>query len=233
MEVKEWTDDGAIKMIRSFLLLFLRSILDDACMNFPHLMIPMMLLLVISACTTEEQEKRAMGDPVTPADVEHVLVHYDVDEYFSGQQKDTLLTNMVTYIYRRPADAKVETRTHPRYRDYYIRSAQEFEYVYHARTEEGVHYYYLIRPARNLERNFRGVGGRFTTNENLELVTFEEIFNTTIMDKQNLREKGLLLFEEMLTTGNVKRYQSDQNLVEWPDHRLKYNKERREWRYVD
>ncbi len=194
---------------------------------------PLLILLLFSACTSEEQRQRAPGDPVTPADVEHALEHYSLDQYFSGPERDTLLTNMVTYIYRRPAKATVENRTHPRYRQYYIRSAAEFEYVYHAKNNDGVHYYYLIRPARNLERNFRGVGGRFTTNENLELVTFEEVFNTTIMDKQSLREKGLLLFEEMVETGNVDRYLSDQNLVEWPDHRLHYNTERREWRYVD
>lgn len=127
----------------------------------------------------------------------------------------------------------MRTRTNAEFRDYYIESAQQFEYVYHHMTEDGVHYFYLIRPARNLERSHRAVGGKFTTNEKLELVTFEELFNTTIMSDRVLREKGLLLFEEMIESGNVDRYLSDQNLIEWPDHRLKYDKEMREWRYVD
>lgn len=202
-------------------------------MKISRLVIPLLLVLMMSACTTDEQTRRSMGDPVSPEDVEHAMDHYDVEEYFPGPQKDTLLANMVTYIYRRPAKAKSESRTDPKFRSYYVRSAELFEYVYHYMTEDSVHYYYLIRPARNLERNYRGVGGRFTTNEDLELVTFEEIFNTTIMDVPSLRQKGLLLFEELITQGNIDRYQSDQNLVEWPDHRLKYNKERREWRYVD
>lgn len=193
----------------------------------------LLMLPLLTACESDDRPRRNAGDPVSAEDVQHAMEHYDVAEYFSGNQKDTLLANMVTYIYRRPAKAKVEDRADPKYRGYYVRSSKLFEYVYHTVTEDDVHYFYLIRPARNLERNFRGVGGRFTVNEDLELVTFEEIFNTTIMDVPSLREKGLILFEEMFIEGNVDRFLSDQNLVEWPDHRLKYNTERREWRYVD
>lgn len=191
------------------------------------------LLILATACTSNEQKRRKSGDPVTPRDVDMAMEEYDVEQYFPGNQKDTLLTNMVTYIYRRPADATTETRTNPEFRDYYVRSAARFEYVYHHMDEEGVHYYYLIRPARNLERSHRAVGGKFTTNENLELVTFQELFNTTIMNDSVLRVKGLLLFEEMVEKGNIDRYVSDQNLIEWPDHRLKYDKEMHEWRYDD
>lgn len=217
-----------------FLVLFVDSqqsiLVRNMNKNFWGLFI---LMLIVSACTTDKQRRHSGGEHMTAEEIALAMEHYNVEEYFPGRQKDTLLTNMVTYIYRRPADATVETRTDPRYRSFYVRSAERFEYVYHEMDDSGTHYYYLIRPARNLERTFRGVGGRFTTNENLELVTFEEIFNTTIMDLPSLREKGLLLFEEMLHEGNVDRFIADQNLVEWPDHRLKYNKERREWRYVD
>lgn len=191
------------------------------------------VLIAAFACTPEEQRRRMAGDPVTQRDVEIAMEEYDVEQYFPGNQKDTLLTNMVTYIYRRPAEATAETRTNPKFRGYFVKSAQRFEYVYHHMDDDGVHYYYLIRPARNLERSHRAVGGTFTTNENLELVTFDEWFNTTIMNDSILRKKGLLLFEEMIEKGNVDRYLTDQNLIEWPDHRLKYDKDMHEWRYTD
>lgn len=189
------------------------------------------LVVAAVACNPFYTDEDAWQEEL--ARVEEARKTYDVEQYFPGNQKDTLLTNMVTFIYRRPSRATQATRTNPEFRAYYVRSAPLFEYVYHHRTEDGVHYYYLIRPARSLEGDKRGVGGRFTTNEDLELVTFEEIFNTTIMDEDHLRTYGLQLFEEMVTEGNVNRFLPDQNIIEWPDHRLKYNKERREWRYVD
>src|SRR6056297_3133356 len=89
------------------------------------------ILVLAVACAPEEQQRRKAGDPVTQRDVERAMEDYDVEEYFPGNQKDTLLTNMVTYIYRRPAEATAETRTNREFRSYYVRSAQRFEYVYH------------------------------------------------------------------------------------------------------
>lgn len=202
-------------------------------MKFHQLLIAAFSLLLISACEADQRPVRSAGEPVSEESVRLAMEQYDVAAYFSGDQKDTLLANMVTYIYLRPAEVKVEERTDPKYRGYYVRSAALFDYAYHTVTDEGVHYFYLIRPARILERNFRGVGGRFTVNDDLELLTFEELFNTPIMDKPYLLEKGLILFEEMVKNGNVDRYFSDQNLIQWPDHRLQYSTELREWRYVD
>lgn len=191
------------------------------------------LAAMMVSCTGDVQKRRNAGDPVSESDVIAAMEEYDVEKYFPGNEKDTLLANMVTFIYRRPAKAKTQDRTKPEYRSYYVRSSELFEYVYHHKTDDDIHYYYVIRPARSLERNFRGVGGRFTVNEDLDLVTFEELFNTTIMDLPILRGKGLILFEEMISEGNVERFLPNQNLVEWPDHRLQYNKDQREWQYVN
>lgn len=192
----------------------------------------LVLFSIIGCQPVVERMQNFSGDG-TPEAVLRAMDEYDVEQYFPGMQRDTLLTNMVTYIYRRPAEATIATRTHPRFRNYYVKSAERFEYVYHHMTEDGHHYFYVIRPARNLEGTSRGVGGKFTTNENLELVTFEEVFNTTVMDEVDLRERGLLLFEEMIAEDDVDRFLSDHTLIEWPDQRLQYNKELREWRYKD
>lgn len=193
----------------------------------------MLLATLLVGCTGDVQKRRNADDPVSESEVREALEEFDVDQYFPGNKKDSLLVNMVTYIYRRPAKAKAADRTKPEYRSYYIRSAELFEYIYHYKNEDDIHYFYLIRPARSLEHNYRAVGGKFTVNEDLELLTFEEIFNTTIMDLPDLKEKGLILFEEMISEGNVERFLPNQNLIEWPDHRLKYNKDQREWQYVN
>lgn len=189
--------------------------------------------VMLAGCVGDVQKRRNADDPVSDSEVLEAMQEYDVSRYFPGNEKDSLLANMVTYIYRRPAKAKAEDRTKPAFRSYYVRSMLQFEYVYHHSPDDSVHYYYLIRPARSLEGTHRGVGGKFTTNDQLELVTFEEMFNTTILEDDVLRKKGLILFEEMVTVGNLERFLTDQNLIEWPDHRLKYDKKRREWRYIN
>jgi hypothetical protein len=162
---------------------------------------------------------------VTPA------MTYDVEDHFPGSEKDTLLANMITFIYKRPTTAINRERTDPQFRSYYLSKLGEFEYVHHHVSADNTHWFYLIRPARNVEGDKRGVGGRFRTNEKLEMVEFEEIFNTPVMPEERLRSEGRFLFEEMISTGNVDAFMGDQTRIEWPDDRLKYDVARREWRY--
>jgi hypothetical protein len=166
-------------------------------------------------------------------DYEKASESYRVEKYFPGDLKDTLLANMVTYIYKRPTAATNKTRTNPEFRSYYVKNASLFRYAYHHMTTDSIHYFYLIRPARSVDGDKRGVGGKFKINDKLELIEFEEIFNTQVLDEKELEEKGLTLFEELIDRGNVDRYLTDKTLIEWPDDRLKYHKEMREWRYID
>jgi len=163
--------------------------------------------------------------------VEQAKNKYDVARYFPDGTADSLLANMITFIYKRPTTAINRDRTLPEFRAYYVAQLPLFTHTYHTFTADSTHWYYLIRPARSVEGDLRGVGGRFRTNAQLEMVEFEEVFNTPVMARHDLERVGLMLFEEMVTTGNVDRYLKDRSLVEWPDDRLKYNKEKREWRY--
>ena len=191
-------------------------------------MVISVLLYVFAFTACQESDSHKKSD----FKYSEVKNKYDVEDYFPGNLKDTLLTNMVTYIYKRPAVATQETRVNPEFRSYYVKHTDLFTYEFHHQIGE-THYFYLIRPARSLEGTARGVGGKFTTDETLELITFEEVFNTTIMDENQLREIGYELFLEMIEGKATEEYLIEHELVEWPDNRLKYHLEKREWRYVD
>jgi hypothetical protein len=166
--------------------------------------------------------------------VEQAKQEFDVAKIFDSQTLDTVLTNMVTYIYRRPAVATNETRTNPEFREYYAKNASLFSFEYLFTDEDNTYYYYLIRPARSLEGNIRGVGGKFTLNpEDLSLTTFEETFNTYISSRDTLLKWGYELMKSMIADKAHEEMLIEDSRVEWPDNRLKYHLERREWRYVD
>ncbi len=143
---------------------------------------------------------------------------------------EDLLIDMVTYIGRKPPLATSETRFEPEFRDYYTTYAKAFEVVYFHVDGDGLHRYYLIRPARSMHGNRRGVGGMFRL-ENGKITDFEELFNTPVMDEDRLREIGLELFEEMRYKSHVDRFLENRDYIEWPDERLSYDKEKFEWRY--
>lgn len=158
------------------------------------------------------------------------MQNYKIENYFSQDQIDTLLTDMVTYIGVKPRTATSQSRFEPEFRQYYIQYAAQFKMVYFLINEEGEHYFYLIRPARSPQGNLRGVGGRFMM-ENEKIYDFEEIFNTLVFDEETLTTIGSSLFLEMIENGNVDQYFGNSLYIEWPDHRLRYHKGLHEWRY--
>jgi hypothetical protein len=157
---------------------------------------------------------------------------YSIQEYFEKDQQDSLLVDIITYIYKKPKYADHQTRFDEQYRNYYSKMLSKFEMVYfYQHVSDSYHYYYLIRPARSPKGTTRGVGGRFLLNENNEIIDFEEIFNTPVQPVEELKKRGLFLFEEMIATGSIESYLGNENFIEWPDNRLKYDKATNEWRY--
>jgi len=165
--------------------------------------------------------------------VERAKETYAVEQFYPGTAKDSLLANMITFIYKRPTTAINLDRTLPRFRAYYVEQLPTFTHAYHHVAADGTHWYYVIRPARSVDGDKRGVGGWFRTNETMEMLEFAEVFNTRIMPEHELWDKGLDLFEHMVAHGDVEDHPQRAPWVEWPDERLKYDLDKREWRYVD
>lgn len=174
--------------------------------------LPVLILLTFSGCSGKNDE-------------------YGIERYFDQEARDTLLVNMVTYIGKKPRLADFETRHNQEHRIFYTLQARDFRFQYYYISDDSVHYYYLIRPARSTAGDLRGVGGRFRVRHDLSLFEFEETFNTPVLPEESLVVRGKSLFIEMINTGNVDRYLKNKNYVEWPDDRLKYDRSKNEWRY--
>ncbi len=156
---------------------------------------------------------------------------YRFERHFSESKRDTLLVEMVTLIGRKPEFTDHISRHEPQHRQFYIQQAENFtmEYFY---VKGDTLYFYLIRPARSPRGNTRGVGGKMTLNADGSIGYFEETFNTPVHPPDKLKQKGLELFKELITAGNVETFSRNREFIEWPDGSLKYDTARREWRYA-
>lgn len=156
---------------------------------------------------------------------------FAIDRYVAEEKIDTLLADIVTIIGRKPSGADWQSKYDPAYRQYYIKHSSEFSFEYFYIDKNGIHYFYMIRPARHIDGNRRGVGGKYIVTSDGRIDGFEEVFNTPVKGVDELRKTGSILFRELVKTGNIERYSMNRNYVEWPDERLKYDKTRKEWRY--
>ena len=158
------------------------------------------------------------------------LHKYHVDRFVPAKDQDTLLTNIVTYMGVKPRNTNYETRLDPAYRSFFIEQTKEYRFFRYYIDDSGNHYFYIIRPARHALGNRRGIGGTYRLDEDLQLMNYEELFVTQVLDESFLEEIADDLFLAMINN-DLNEYLDNRMIIEWPDSRLRYDKQKKEWRY--
>lgn len=146
--------------------------------------------------------------------------------------RDTLLVDLITYMHRRPSAALNDRRTDPRFRAFYQAQLPAYALLMLEKKDDGTHWFYVSRPARSVKGDRRGVAGRFRMGADGKPTGFEEIFNTPVLSEDSVKLVGAILFPLMVAGHGTVPLADDRRLVEWPDERLYYDKEKQEWRAV-
>ncbi len=158
-----------------------------------------------------------------------------ISKYFNESERDTLLTNIITYIYVKPTYASNATRFQTQFRKYYVESLPKFSLENYYIAPDSTHYFFLIRPVGNTLKYRRGVLGKFKLKQatvaagSLIPTDFEEIINTPHLEEALVKERGKFLFKELIKTGNLNKYLAMKHYIEWPDSTLVYDKKTNEW----
>lgn len=155
---------------------------------------------------------------------------YRFEKYFTAGQREALLIDMVTLIGKKPKTADHISRHNPEFREYYTQLSQSFSMEFFHCNQDTC-YFYMIRPARSVRGNTRGVGGKLTLEPDGSVGYFEESFNTPIYPREELERIGWRLFRELIEKKSIAGLLWNVDYIEWPDSRLKYDIEKREWRY--
>ena len=109
--------------------------------------------------------------------------------HFTPSERDSLLAEIITYVYSPPSEATTQTRFDSKYRKYFVAQISKFKLEKYFVNEEAVHFYYIIRPARSAEGNIRGVGGLFKKDADGKIISFKEIFNTPVLELPELQQR--------------------------------------------
>ena len=89
-----------------------------------------------------------------------------VNDYFSDNQKDSLLTNIVTYLYILAPNATNQTKFEPQFKNFYTKNTSKFDFQNYYQAEDGWNYFLIIRPVAGGSLFKRGVLGKFKLKEN-------------------------------------------------------------------
>jgi hypothetical protein len=155
---------------------------------------------------------------------------YSVSKYFSDNERDTLLTNIITYVFAKAPNATTANRFDAQFRQFYVKSLPNFRIEKYHQTPDGWNYFFIIRPVGNSPKYKRGVLGKFRLKEDsLIPEAFEEVVNTPHLEEKVLIERGSFLFQELIKKGNLDNYLAMKHYIEWPDANLVYDKNINEW----
>jgi hypothetical protein len=155
---------------------------------------------------------------------------YETNVYFSDIQEDSLLTNIVTYLYIPAPEATNETKFQPHYRSFYTKNLSSFNLQNYFQSQDGWNYFFLIRPVGGSPKFRRGVLGKFRLKVNSLMPTeFEEVANTPHLSEELVKERGKYLFQELIKNGNLDKQIPMKQYIEWPDENLNYDKKTNQW----
>lgn len=157
----------------------------------------------------------------------------DINFYFEIEQSEDILAQVISYVYSRPKEVSSENRFNPEFRSFYKKELRNFEILHFFQNkEDGFYYYYLLRPARNIHENKRGVAGKFQLDSSSTIINFEEVLVTKMIEEQKVIDFGMLIFEEFSEKkGEIKMTPLREDLIEFPDERTYYNTDSYEWLY--
>ena len=155
---------------------------------------------------------------------------FNVDHYYTGSERDTLLTGIVQYVDYVARGATIENRLEPRFRALYVTRLPKYTIDRYHVAADSTHYFFVIRPGGQNPLYKRGVGGKLRVDANGRITEFEELYNTPrLKDFDELRKRGRYIFGEMVKRGNVDDLVPMKMYIEWPDSMLMYDKEQHWW----
>lgn len=157
---------------------------------------------------------------------------YAFDHWIANKADQTeRMIDIISHIYVAPPGVPTVDRLQAEHRAFYKGESSKFEMLHYLIADDGQHFFYIQRPARNVRNDVRGVGGKFYLAQDGTIKDFQEVFVTPMIPYDNVKEIGEMLFDEFVTTGNVESVLGDAEIVEFPDGRAYYSMEKLEWRY--
>jgi hypothetical protein len=145
--------------------------------------------------------------------------------------KDSLFLQIIKYVAKKPEGISNEMRFENKHNRYYNNEALKFELISLEKKDlDSSYYFFLSRPVGGTSLR-RGVVGKFKYDTLLQKIShFEEVINTPHLKEEVVLERGRFLYKELLKSGDISKYITMKQFVEWPDSNLYYDKSSSEWK---
>ena len=158
----------------------------------------------------------------------------DFAYYFAADEQKDVLAKIISYVYIAPPNVAKEERFLARHRPFYLKESLKFQVVRFFKDENSRYYFYLLRPARNINDYKRGVAGMFTLDEKGEINSFKEFFVTKMIPETEVINFGKLIFDDLIKNkGSIPMTPLREDFIEFPGMMSQYDTTLYEWTYKE
>lgn len=171
------------------------------------------LLLFLIACENSKEAKKNLSET----------------EY------QATLTEIAPYVIGKSDEFTYETRFLPENKPFYDNfiSLTGGELVYFKQRDTASLFYFQYRDLTSLYEHYRGLGGYYRKDESGKITFLNILYHTPRLTKTEITERSKLLFDQMLTKGDVKTFLGNKRFVQTPNDDFYYNTKTNRWDYTE
>jgi hypothetical protein len=156
-------------------------------------------------------------------------------EKLDNTQYSKYLQDLAPYVNKKHEIATFKERFDEKYKEYYLmKISEQKSYIKYFYKDDSLNYFYYVnKDLSSLFEHYRGHGGYFVTNEKGYIAKLEIMFYTPRMEADEVDKKGLILFKEMITNGNVNKFLGNKEFIHTPNEDFYYNVNENKWDYTE
>ena len=160
---------------------------------------------------------------------------YVAKQTLSAEEYVSKLSMIAPYVIGKSDEFSFEERFLPENRPFYENFIKltGAELKYYKERDSAAVFFFQYRDLTSLFEHYRGLGGYYQTNENGEITFLNLRYHTPRLTKEEMEERGKILFEEMLPTGDVKSHLKNKQFVQTPNDDFYYNTKLNRWDYTE
>lgn len=160
---------------------------------------------------------------------------YDATDNLNKEEYNAVLMKIAPYVIKKSDDFSYDDRFKPENQGYYKKFIDKAggQLMYFLETDTANIFYFNYRDLSSLYEHYRGVGGYYKTDGNANIVFLNILFHTPRFTKPQMQNRSGILFEEMVTRGNVKAYIGNRSFIKTPNADFYYNTTSNRWEYTE
>lgn len=159
---------------------------------------------------------------------------FKAEDNLNEKEYQLTLDKLAPYVIEKPDNFTFEERFNQENKSYYDQYIKKTDsrLKYFVKTDTANLFFFSYKDLSSLYEHYRGTGGYYKTDDKGNITYINLLFWTPRFTPRERDNRDPLLFNEMVTMGNVAKYTGNKNYIQAPNADFYYNPTLQRWDYT-